>query len=251
MTLALLALAFPYFEAPAGTAAAKVVPGGVSVLPNGRFLTPHGKRMYVGEDLWAVALSPDGTMLATISEDAVSIFTDLANPKPTKRTLEIKDVAPALTFSPDGKTLYVSLGDKGGVAVIDPASLVRAKDLPIPTEDGYLNDLAAGTNELFVADAVNGKVSVYDLASGKFRTVAAGRQPYALRLSPDRRSLFVANIGVFDYSPIPLPRTGEGNPKGISQPAFGFPSVEAEKGKEFEGRFVPGLGKSDSPDAQS
>lgn len=251
MLFVLLALSFPYFEAPAGTAVAKVVPGGVTVLPNGRFITPHGKRMYVGEDLWAAALSPDGQTLATVSEDAVTLFTELDRPKPTKRTLEIKDVAPALTFAPNGRALYVSLGDKGGVAVIDPVALKREKDLPLPTEDGYLNDLAIGPEGLYAADAVNGKVSLIDLQTGQARTVAAGRQPYALRFSPDRKSFFVANIGVFDYSPIPLPREGEGSPKGISRPAFGFPSRDAEKGRDFEGRFVPGLGKADAPDAQS
>ena len=241
----------PFFMAPAGTALARVVPGGVTVLPNGRFLTPHGKRMYVGEDLWRVRLSPDGATLAVVSDNQVALFTDLAADKPTKRTVEIKGVAPALSFASDSSTLYASLGDKGGVAVVDLATLARAKDLPLPTEDGYLNDLTMGPRGLFAVDAVNGKVSLIDPATGKASTVAAGRQPYALRLSSDGKALYVANIGVFDYSPIPLPREGEGSPKGLSKPPFAFPSREAEEGVEMEGRRVPGLGKVGGPDAQS
>lgn len=241
----------PFFMAPAGTSVARVVPGGVTILPNGRFLTPHGKRLYVGENLWATKLSPDGATLAVASEDAVTLYSGLDTPKPTQRVVEIKGVAPALAFAPDGRTLYASLGDKGGVAVIEVATLARGKDLPLPTEDGYLNDLAATPRGLYAVDAVNGKVSVLDPATGKASTVAAGRQPYALRLSPDGKALFVANIGVFDYSPIPAPRPGEGSPKGLSIPPFAFPSREAEDGVEMEGRRVPGLGKVGGPDAQS
>ncbi|CAN5408448.1 beta-propeller fold lactonase family protein [soil metagenome] len=251
MLLGLLAFAFPYFHAPAGFALAKVVPGGTTVLPNGRFLTPHGKRVYTGEDLWAEALSPDGRTLATESDDVITIITDLSSDKPTRKAFRVQGVAPALAFSKDSKTLYASLGDKGGVAVFDASSMQKTKTFPIPTEDGYISDLVVGEKGLFVADAVNGKVSLLDFDSGVAQTAAAGRQPYALRLSADQQSLYVANIGVFDYSPIPLPRDGEGNKTGISRPAFGFPSREAETGKDFEGRLVPGLGKTDAPDAQS
>ncbi|HLO99473.1 MAG TPA: alkaline phosphatase family protein, partial [Fimbriimonas sp.] len=79
----------------------------------------------------------------------------------------------------------------------------------------------------------------------------AGRQPYAVLLSPDEKHLFVANIGIFDYSLIGKPTPGEGNPRGLTFPPFGFPSKEAEKGRRFEGRDVDGLGSAQVADAQS
>ena len=249
MLVASLVPPFPYFQAPAGTALARVVPGGTTILPNGRLLTPHGRRLYVGEDLWAVALSPDGGTLVAASDDLLTLYTDLAAARPTKRVLAVRGLAPALAFAQDGRTLYVSLGDKGGVAVVDVATLARGKDLPLPTEDGYLSALAVGPKGLLAADATNGRLSLIDPATGRATTVAAGRQPYALEVSGS--AVFVANIGVFDYSPIPKPREGEGSPKGLSRPAFAFPSREAEEGVEAEGRRVPGLGKVGGPDAQS
>ena len=67
--------------------------------------------------------------------------------------------------------------------------------------------------------------------------IPVGREPFSLALSADGASLFVDNIGVFDYSLVP---TGDGNPRGLSVPAFGFPSKEAEEGLEFQGAKVPG-----------
>src|SRR5208283_3482040 len=60
--------------------------------------------------------------------------------------------------------------------------------------------------------------------------------------------VYVANIGLFDYSLVPKK---EGGLFGITRPAFAFPSKEAEEGTDFEGRHIPGLGKIGAPDAQS
>ena len=61
-----LVIAFPIpsfaqsYKAPSGQEFARVVPGGTTILPNGRLLTPIGDRIYTESDRWNVVLSPDG-----------------------------------------------------------------------------------------------------------------------------------------------------------------------------------------------
>ncbi|MEQ1933086.1 MAG: alkaline phosphatase family protein, partial [Fimbriimonadaceae bacterium] len=75
--------------------------------------------------------------------------------------------------------------------------------------------------------------------------------PYAIAMSEDGTRLFVANIGIFDYTVVGVPEKGKGDPRGLSLPPFGFPSKEALFGIEMEGRKVPGLGDPRVPESQS
>lgn len=259
----------PYFEAPAGSAPACIVPGGTTILPNGRFLTPQGERLYTGPDLWNVAVRPDGRVVVGFSENGLVIH---ARPSSAPATLlPLKKFAPAGVFTPDGARLIVSQGDDGnGIAVYDtsdwamPAAPEARKRFatrdqkPVLTisagADAYINDLvlAPDGKTVYGADVARGRVVVFDLAAGKVvASVKAGRQPYALALSPNGKRLYVANIGLFDYSVVPAPAPNKGDPRGLAIPAFGFPSKASETGVEREGRFVPGLGKPTVPDAQS
>lgn len=269
----------PYFEAPAGRAIARIVPGGTTVLPNGRLLTPKGRRLYTTQDLWNVALRPDGAALVGFSENALIVY-----PQPTRAqgarsgfALPRKGLAPVGVFTRDGARLVVSNGDDGGIAVYDTSGWHAPPppaDKPLPPradkplavisanagsfKDSYINDLALSPDERFVygVDVANQRVVVFDLRAGKVvGSEKAGRQPYALVLSKDGRRLYVANIGIFDYALIPPPAPGvrdpAASPRGLSRPPFGFPSRQSETGVEMEGRRVPGLGSPYVPDAQS
>lgn len=231
-----------YYEAPAGDLYAKVVAGGVTILPNGRFLTPHGKRLYTGEDLWRVLKLPGGGGWVAFSDDHLTVFHD-----GSRRVVNVPGLAPAGVFSKDGSQLIVSLGDKGSIQVLDSTSWEAKATIDL-NDDGekeaYANDLALSEDgkRLYAVDVARQKLITIDLDTLKVvSSVPAGREPYALVRSLDGKSLFVANIGLFDYTAI----------SRISRPAFGFPSRESEEGTEFEGKQVPGIGKSGSPDAQS
>jgi YVTN family beta-propeller protein len=243
------------YGAPAGSEYAKVVPGGRTILPNGRILTPTGKRLYTGGDLWHVALSPDGKTAVGVHDGGITVY---RNPgaDAQKQTVARKDVAPAAIFSPDGKFVYLSTGDEGGVEILDATTMesvgkFSAND-PVKNES-YLNDLAISPDGkyLYGADIAHQDVVTFNLASrAVVSRVGAGREPYALTVGTGGK-LFVANIGIFDYSLVGAPRAGEGNPRGISTPAFGFPSKEAMHGVEKEGRKIKGLGDPRVPEAQS
>ena len=251
-------------QAPAGREYARVVPGGVTILPNGRFLTPKGARLYTGEDLWQVILSPNGKTLAAFHNGGLSIWRDVTitvagrvGSNPEQKTFSRKNLAPAGAFTLDGARLVISLGEEGAIELLDAGSLASIAKISANIggyKDSYINDLALSRDGklAYAVDIANQRLVTFDLANRTVKYSAkAGRQPYALVVSEDGRNLFVANIGLFDYSLVPAPRPGEGSPKGISRPAFAFPSSESESGVEFEGRRVPGLGSPYVPDAQS
>jgi sugar lactone lactonase YvrE len=235
---------------------AKVVPGGRTILPNGRFLTPLGERLYTGENLWNVCLSPDGrTVVGFAEEQAVVYRLDQTIRKPI--VLARKDIAPVGRFSSDGKFLFLSLGDKGSLEVLNAESLQTVKTIETNVDgvtDAYLNDFLVSKDGsmVYAVDLANQMLVTVDVAAG--RVIArekAGRQPYAIAMSEDGKQLFVANIGLFDYSVIDPPKPGQGSERGLSRPPFGYPSKEAKDGIEMEGRFVPGLGDPWVPDSQS
>lgn len=267
----LLALAFPLtlpaqtYLAPAGQEVARVVPGGTTILPNGRFLTPLGVRLYTGGDLWNVVPSPDGKWIVGLCESGI-VVCPAKDPAPRSPSFRIPWAKAAFcaVFTRDGSRLITSSGDAGhGIQVFEtqgwgiPAKArLEVRELkPIATirvhDDAYINDLALTPDERFAfgADVARQRIVTFDLAANAVvAEIPAGREPFSLALSGDGGRLFVANIGVFDYSVVP---TGDGNPRGLSVPAFGFPSREAEDGVVMQGRKVPGLGDPSVVDAHS
>jgi DNA-binding beta-propeller fold protein YncE len=247
---------FPYhLSAPAGALPAKVVPGGTSVLPNGRLITPLGRRFWTGDNLWSVTLSPDGQTLLGHYENTLALW-NVGEASSRPKTLSRKDGGFCGVFTPDGRYYIASSGDAGhGIELYDTRNWDTPPRRIDADREAYINDLALSRDGRFVfgVDVARQKVVVFDLTAGRVLTEApAGRQPYACVLSEDGRRLYVANIGIFDYSLVPPPAPGSGgSARGLSVPAFGFPSREAEEGVEREGRRVPGLGSPYVPDAQS
>ena len=266
----------PYLRAPAGKEYARVVPGGTTILPNGRFLTPKGQRLYASENLWYVSVRPDGKVLAGMSEGALVVYPLPAKTGDTPRVITFKDLWPVGIFTKDGSRFIVSDGDSGGIQIFDTAGwetpALRPSDTPflkieqkpiqtISANSGsfnasYINDLVLSPDGKYAygVDIAHQRLVVFNLALGTVAaSVKAGREPYAVALSEDGKRLYLANIGIFDYTAIPPAKDGSGADKrGISRPAFGFPSKESEEGvKNFEGRDIAGLGSPQVPDAQS
>jgi YVTN family beta-propeller protein len=266
----------PYLRTPAGKEFANIVPGERTILPNGRFLTPKGQRLYTSDDLWNVAVRPDGKVAVGFSSGAIVVYALPHNPGNAARVLTTKDLHPVGQFSKDGSRLIVSNGDGGGIDVWDSSKwdvpISKKDDKPFVVSDEkplktiratqqgydapYINDFAISPDEryLYGVDISHQRVLVIDLQNDVVISgEKAGRQPYAVALSADGKRLFVANIGIFDYSvvPPPDPAKGDGNKRGLTLPPFAFPSKESETGVRMEGRDVPGLGSPYVPDAQS
>lgn len=248
-----------YLEAPAGNRYAERNPAGTTVLPNGRLLTPRGRQVLVAPHPYGLALSPDGKTLVTSNSGtgpfSLSILTDLDSPTPLVAQIppgmenskaSINAVFMGVAIAPDNRTLYASGGNDGILLVLDAPTRKKLAEIPL---DGVIDGVKV------------------------VASVRVGRYPYAVALSPDERTVYVANIGMFEYSAI-IPRApsqappsqrgvrylaplrkrgvkGGGDPRGLSFPPFGFPSREAREGVEADGYRVPGLGDPNVPESFS
>lgn len=156
--------------------------------------------------------------------------------------------------------VYLAEGNSGKVAYFDAADdRRRVFDLDQGGyQDSYTGDLAldSARNILYVADQGNERVAVIDLRTHQIlASVNTGRLPFAMALSPDRRTLYVTNVGTFRYRPVPDVDPSNLAASGLVFPAFGFPSAEALAGAQRNTArgpvAVPGLGDPNAPEANS
>jgi DNA-binding beta-propeller fold protein YncE len=245
-----LGQAQPYLHMPSVDSFAKHDPYGTTILPEGRLLTPAGSAIPVARNPYGLALSPDGTAVFVASEGKGQ-WVDGWRGAPTV----VPQDAPggntgACAYSADGKRLYWGSGEKGGVRVIDVESHKVVGEISLngtlggkTFQDSYVNDLALSADGrfLYCADVTNFRLAVLDVAKGEMvASIPTGRYPYALTLAGNR--VFVANIGQFAYSPIGPSNDPKYDSRGLKFPPFAYPSKEAVRGVEVEGRKVPGLG---------
>lgn len=263
------ATAVPYLHAPAVDAYSQHDPGGVTILPNGRRLQPAGIHSPLARYPHGMAMSRDGSRLFVASDGVGQIvsgwqtgspkISELQPPKPEgQRKIHLN--AGGADFSPDGAVLYWSSGERGSIFVFDTASGSMLAEISLNVEtggtkfnDSYAVDvkLSADGRYLYCADVTNFRLAVVD--TGQRRAVGSvpvGRYPYALAVAGER--VLVANIGLFEYSAVPPPKdNGRFDTRGLTRPAFGYPSKEARDGEEFEGRKIAGLGKDNVPESFS
>ncbi|MDH5399186.1 MAG: hypothetical protein OEX02_13625, partial [Cyclobacteriaceae bacterium] len=120
--------------------------------------------------------------------------------------------------------------------------------------DGYIGDLVLSEdgNRLFAVDQSNFRLLEIDVRTKKVVTsVATGRYPFGIALSPDGYKVYVANVGMYEYSKIPGITSENAVAKSIKFPAFAYGSEEAEKGVLIDSMAVPGLGPQNTPESFS
>lgn len=253
----------PYLHAPSIDSYARHDPDGLTILSTGRYLKPVGRHFPLAQWPHGLAQSPDGTTLFVASEGVGHFVTDWqgVNPTITRFTPGEKRMnGGGAVFSPDGKTLYWSSGEHGGVYVVDVATRRIAEEISLnvalngssPFVDSVAMDLQLSPDgtALYCADVTNFRLAVLDTRARRLvGSLPVGRYPYSLAVEGSR--VYVAHIGMFEYSPIPKPTDGVSDPRGLTFPPFGFPSREAEVGVTVEGRRVPGLGDPNDPESFS
>src|SRR5206468_9857277 len=130
----------------------------------------------------------------------------------------------ALALAPDGRTLYWSSGDSGGIYVLDLQSRRLAAEISLNTagfEDSFAMDLQLSPDGrfLYCADVTNFRLAIVETAKRKVvASIRVGRYPYALAVAGAR--VYVANIGMFEYAAIPEPAPGDYDKRGLTFPAF-------------------------------
>ena len=261
---ALLPKTIPVMEPP-GSEDWPVIREKEAILINGRILRPAGQLLYTQSYNWGMAVHPQKSMIAVVNRDAVQFISmdtpakmERFPPYGIKRPKEFgKGSYMGCAFSPDGSIFYMGDADNGRIIELQTETGKVQRYLDLNTngfKDSFPGDFRLGPDgqTLYVLDQFNYRLVAIGLASGTVRqTIPVGRNPFALRISPDGRFAWVCHVGLFEYPLIPDIRPDNRRQAGISFPAYGFPSPEMEQGTTVEGKWIPGLGSPNHPDAMA
>ena len=166
-----------------------------------------------------------------------------------------------VAFAPDSKTVYLSGGDNGAVIVYDIEKLQRIDSISLngkvngtDFDDSFTSDLLlnATNNELLILDRGNFRLVRYNIIDKKITaSIPAGRQPFGLALSENKKTAFVANVGVYSYPLIRGMTKQNYDSMMISHHPYGDNTKESINGTDVEGKKIPGVGSPHSPEAMS
>ncbi len=236
-----------------------------AVLPSGRFLRPAGQLVRITHDPFGMAVSPDGSKVVTLHNGVFSIINtrDLAVTRVPSYDRRIPSPLSdgsflGVAFAADNRTVYLSGGDNGAVIIYDIISMTRVDSISLNGgvageiyDDSFTSDLLLLDNEkLLVLDRGNFRMVAIDTKTRKLESsIRVGRQPFGIAISPDKKTVFVANVGMYEYPLI----TGA-TPKNydsllISRHPYGNNTKESIEGTEVEGRKIPGVGSPLHEDA--
>lgn len=253
---------------PAGNRPTRINENGTTILPSGRFLTPAGDLVRITSDPFGMALSPDGRKAVTL-HDGVFTVIDLSTKEATRVPSYDGHIKSPLSngsyigvaFAGDSRTLFLSGGDNGAVIIYDINTLSRLDSISmngtidnVDYTDSFTSDLVYNgpMNELIVLDRANFRVVRIDLTTRKITaSIKVGRQPFGLSLSPDRKTAFVANVGMYEYPLITGATPSNYDSILISRHPYGDNTPESINGTVVEGRKIPGVGSPLHPDAMS
>ena len=267
------------YSAPAGTRPAICRRGLPSILPGGRIIAPAGKQYVTGPGPFGLAISPDHRTLVSVNSgpERFSITVLERDKKGATTTQHFVAVTPqgkegredeaqwrsvfmGAAFS-GNHAAYISEGNSGRVRLIDLGSGNRRKLYNLNQKkfsDSYTGDLAfdAERELLYVLDQANFRLVTIDTRKGQIvASLPVGRLPFAIALAPDKRTAYITNIGMFQYSPIPGADRKHPQGTGLPFPAFGVPSPDAVNGARRDTANgpvdVPGLGDPNARESNS
>lgn len=280
MKKTLLFLFIPYvifaqqwqISAPAGNEQTKIDKNGKTVIPNGRFLTPRGTQIMTAPHPYGLILSPDGKTVVTANSGivpfSISVINNILEENPQVKQIpegakNDKGILEAcfmgLAISPDNQTVYVAGGEANKIFKYD---LTTGKQkgsincaLKTKSQDfrhGYLGDMVMSKNgkKLYVVDQIGFRMVVIDVEKEQIiDNIPTGRYPFGICLSPDESTVFVANVGVFEYKPFT-----DLDLKNLKETAHKYPATKYNTKEMIEGnavKGVPALGDPNAPEAFS
>jgi len=273
-----IAAAIAFAQMPAGNRQAERVDSGTSVLPGGRYITPLGEQFFTGPGPFGLAVSPSGQFVVSADGGpyryALTVLDNggldnraikhLYTARKRSRGEDADDgddagddpewlsVFMGLAFDGE-RTLYASEGESGKVRAIDIVSGKREAVLDLNRggyRDSYTGDIAmdAARGLLFVVDQANFRLVEIDARrKAILQSIRTGRLPFAVALAPDGQTVYVTDLGMFEYRALPGADPKDLKTTGLPFPAFGFPSKEAVHGARRQTESgpvkVPGLGE--------
>ena len=194
------------FSQPEGVRLLGPQTDGSVLLPTGWRIRPAGTQMETDTFPMASALSPNKKFLAVLHggyNPPAIVILDPATLKQIAR-MELPDAWLGLSFSPNGRSLYVGGGARAMVFALDVAAdgqLTRAGDWKLteapPTHEDFTGDVQVSPDGrlLYVAMLHRNIVAVINPQSGRvIERFATGRRPYRILIHPDNQSFFVSSM---------------------------------------------------------
>ncbi len=261
-------------SSPSGSLYTRIDKKGITVIPNGRLLTPYGKSVEVAPHPFGLTLSSDGTVAVTANSGtspiSVSIIKNLASsnpsviqvpPGPSTDKGVLASAFMGLAISPDNQIVYVSGGQENKIYLFSVESGAKLDSIDCSldengqkTPDGYIGDMKLSKDGrfLYAVDQTLFRMIVIDTQLKKITASAkTGRYPFGIILSPDQQKVYVANVGMFEYQKIGTIEAGKDYKKALSFPAFGFGTDEMKNGTRIDSLEIPGLGDPNVPESFS
>ena len=257
-----------YLTVPGYNEISKIDTNGISILPSGRYVQPVGKSIRITNDPFGLKIAPDGLVAITIHENALTLI-DLQSLQ-TKRIPEYYKASESplkngaflgIAFHPTKKIVYLSGGDEGTVVVYD---YIHYKKIDSIQLDGMLNginftgsftsDLVyhAASNHLLILDRGNFRLVRYSLTENKIvASIPTGRQPFGLAVSPDQKTVLVANVGMYDYPLVAGTTKDNIQSQYIGWHPYGNNTKASIEGTLIGGKIIPGLGDPNTKESMS
>jgi YVTN family beta-propeller protein len=261
-------------SSPSGSLYTQINKTGQTVIPNGRILTPYGNTIEVAPHPFGLTLSADGTVAVTansgISPISISIIKNLKSsqpsvlqvpPGPSSDKGVLASVFMGLAISPDNQIVYVAGGQTNKIYLfsVDTGAKLDSINCSVDetgqqTPDGYIGDLKLSKDGryIYAVDQMLFRLIVVDTRLKKIVASAkTGRYPFGIILSHDEQKVYVANVGVFEYSKIGNIEAEKDYKKALDFPPFGYGSEEMKKGTRIDSMDIAGLGDPNVPESFS
>jgi len=256
-------------SAPAGEQFTHIDKAGTTVIPNGRLLTPTGKSIVVAPHPYGLTLSPDGNTAVTANSGtgplSITIIRNILSENPDVQQIPpgpstdkgvLASVFMGLTVSEDNNLVYVAGGQENKVFIFD-IKTGEAKGVidcsyvsdSVDYSHGYIGDMVLSKDgkKLYAVDQIGFRMVVLNTESGKLEyNVPVGRYPFGICLSPDEKKVYVANVGMFQYSMVKGITKENVVEKALDYPPFAYGSKEMKEGIHTDTLDVPGLGDMNS-----
>ncbi len=246
----------------------------LTVIPNGRFITPAGKTFKVAPHPFGLALSRDGNIAVTANSGvaplSITIIKNIKSgkvnikqipPGPTSDKGVLASVFMGLAISPDNKFVYVAGGEENKIYIFDINTGEKKgfidcsyKDKNSDYTDGYIGDLVMNREGslIYAVDQIGFRVLIVDVKNKKLlKNVKVGRYPFGIALSPDEKELYVANVGMYEYSYLKGVDFENLKDTAPNFPTSAFLSEKSIKGYKTDKYEVPPLGDPNVPESFS
>ncbi len=257
-------------SAPAKDRFCTIQPGGETVIPNGRIVQPRGRTIRIAPHPYGLTLSPDGNTVITANSGtnpfSISILENIFSAQPTAHQIPegvqtdedlLSAVFMGLAVSPDNQTVYVAGGQTNKIFLFNLKTRKKIGEISCHTEgykDGYIGDMVLSKDgkTLYAVDQIGFRMLIADTQTRRLRTsVPVGRYPFGITLSPDEKTVFVANVGMFQYKYIKGIDRKRIKETAMHKPAFGYNTPAARDGIHSDTLEVPGLGDPNVPESFS